>query len=65
MAVVPAAARVARRLRVPLPPAHEALRQQQEALRQQREALRQPGEARLRRRVVVAVVDAVAVLHCR
>ena len=41
MAVVPAAARVARRLRVPLPPAHEALRQQQEALRQQQEALRQ------------------------
>jgi hypothetical protein len=45
VAVVPAAARVARRLRVPLPPAHEALRQQQEALRQQQEALRQQQEA--------------------
>ena len=71
MAVVPAAARVARRLRVPLPPAHEALRQQGEALRQQGEALRQQGEAlrqlrvARRRRPGVAVADAAAAWRCR
>ena len=56
VAVVPAAARGARRLRVPLPPAHEALRQQGEALRQLR-------VARQRRPVVVAV--AAGVQRCR
>ena len=57
MAVVLAAARVARRLRVPLPQAHEALRQQGEALRQLRVARR--------RRPVVAVAAAAAVRPCR
>jgi hypothetical protein len=64
--VGPAVARVARRLRVRLPPAHEALRQQREALRQQREALRLLRVARRPRPVVVvAAADAAAVPHCR